>query len=38
MSHHEIARMVEDLVWLGLDTDTIAFLVREEIKCLLNSK
>ena len=29
-----IARLVEDLVWLGLDEETIAILVKEEIKCL----
>ena len=29
-----LAKMVEDLVWLGLDDETIAIFVQEEIKCL----
>lgn len=27
MTHHEIIRMVEALIWLGLDDSTIAALV-----------
>lgn len=27
MTHHEICKMVEALVWLGLDDNTIAALV-----------
>ena len=27
MSPHEHAKMVEDLIWLGLDTETISALV-----------
>ena len=29
-----IAKIVESLVWLGMDTETIATLIKEEIKCL----
>lgn len=32
MTHHEIARMVENLVWLGLDDETIAALVKEALR------
>lgn len=28
------ARLVENLVWLGLDDETIAIFVKEEIRCL----
>lgn len=31
MTHSERAKMVEDLIWLGLDTDTIAALVKASI-------
>ena len=33
MKHYEISRMVEDLVWLGLDEETIAVIIKEAIKC-----
>jgi hypothetical protein len=32
MTHHEIARMVENLVWLGLDDETIDALVKEVLR------
>lgn len=32
MTHHEIAKMVEALIWLGLDAETIASLVAEALR------
>ena len=29
-----ISELVEYLVWLGLDVETIAILVKEELRCL----
>ena len=32
MTHHEISKMVESLIWLGLDEQTIAALIREALR------
>ena len=32
MTHHEIAKMVESLIWLGLDEQTIAAIVKEALR------
>ena len=32
MKHYEIAKMVESLVWIGLDSETIAAFVKEALR------
>lgn len=32
MTHHEIAKMVESLIWLGLDEQPIAAFIKEALR------